>query len=95
VLALDAGTSQMNSYCTPKGRMLANFRVFMRGESYYLRLPRTMVEPVLKRLRMFVLRARVTLRTPTTPWCAWVCPDPTPVDELVAALGSAPTPRTP
>jgi tRNA-modifying protein YgfZ len=90
ILALDAGTSQMNSYCTPKGRMLANFRVFMRGESYYLRLPRIMVEPVLKRLRMFVLRARVTLEDADDALVRLGVSGPHAADELTAALGSAP-----
>src|SRR5690554_5355311 len=36
---VDAAHSQLSSYCTPKGRMLANFRLFLRGQTYYLRLP--------------------------------------------------------
>ncbi|MDX1251931.1 MAG: folate-binding protein YgfZ [Gammaproteobacteria bacterium] len=53
--------SQLSAYCSPKGRMLACFRLFMRDGAYYLRLPLEIVEPTLKRLRMFVLRAKVTL----------------------------------
>ena len=53
--------SQLSAYCNPKGRMLANFRVFMRNERYYLRLPGELLEPTLNRLRMFVLRAKVVL----------------------------------
>ncbi|HYQ90577.1 MAG TPA: folate-binding protein YgfZ [Candidatus Competibacteraceae bacterium] len=53
--------SQLSAYCNPQGRMLACFRVFRRGDSYYLRLPLEKVEPVIKRLRLFVLRAKVTL----------------------------------
>ncbi|MFO1434748.1 MAG: folate-binding protein [Candidatus Competibacteraceae bacterium] len=53
--------SQLSAYCTPRGRMLACFRVFRCGDSYYLRLPLETVEPMLKRLRLFVLRAKVTL----------------------------------
>lgn len=53
--------SQLNAYCSPKGRVLALFRVFRRGEIYYLSLPGELLESVLKRLRMFVLRARVTM----------------------------------
>lgn len=53
--------SQLSSYCTPKGRMLANFRIFKRGETLYLLLPHVLLEPVLNRLRMFVMRSKVTL----------------------------------
>ena len=53
--------AQLSAYCTPKGRMLALFLVFQHGEDLYLQLPRERLEPVLQRLRMFVLRARVEL----------------------------------
>ncbi len=53
--------AQLSAWCTPKGRMLALFLVFMHEGELYLQLPRERLEAVLKRLRMFVLRARVTL----------------------------------
>jgi len=53
--------SQLTAYCSPKGRMLASMRLFQRDNSYYLELPRSVLEPTLKRLRMFVLRSQVTL----------------------------------
>jgi hypothetical protein len=56
-----ATRSQFTSYCNPKGRMLAILRLFIREDDYYLRMPREILEPTLKRLRMFVLRAKVTL----------------------------------
>lgn len=53
--------SQLSAYCNPKGRMYANFRIFKRETTYYIVLPYELLETTLKRLRMFVLRARVTL----------------------------------
>jgi folate-binding protein YgfZ len=53
--------SQLNGYCNPKGRALAFFRLFRRGEHYYLRLPQSILQPTLNRLRMFVLMTKVTL----------------------------------
>jgi len=53
--------AQMSSYCSPKGRMLGSFLVFQRDEDLYLQLPGDRLEPLLKRLRMFVLRSKVTL----------------------------------
>ena len=53
--------SQISAYCSPKGRMMAAFRIFQHGETFYLRLPRDILEATLKRLRMFILRSKVTL----------------------------------
>ena len=58
---VDKNHSQLNSLCTQKGRMLSNFRIFKRDETYYLRLPQDLLEPTLKRLKMFVLMSKVTL----------------------------------
>jgi tRNA-modifying protein YgfZ len=61
VRKVDAGHSQLTGLCNPKGRLLASFRLFRHGDSYYLCLPADMVEGVISRLRMFVLRSEVTL----------------------------------
>lgn len=53
--------SQLSATCSPKGRMLANFRIFKRGETFYLSLPLSLLESTLKRLRMFILMAKTTL----------------------------------
>ncbi len=52
---------QLNAYCSAKGRVLALFRLFLRGQTYYLRLPHPMVEATLERLHKVVLRSKVTL----------------------------------
>ena len=59
--AVNETHSQLNGYCNPKGRLLATMRVFRRADSYYLCLPAVLVEPIMKRLQMYVLRAKVTL----------------------------------
>jgi folate-binding protein YgfZ len=61
---LDAAHSQLASWCSPKGRMLVIFRLFRRGSDYLLQLPTALQENILKRLRMFVLRAKMTLENP-------------------------------
>lgn len=58
---VDDRHSQLSGHCTAKGRLLALFRIFHVGDSYYLCLPEEMVENVIKRLRMYVLRSRVTI----------------------------------
>lgn len=61
VRQLDATHSQLAAWCSPKGRMMALFRLFRRSDDYLLQLPVALRENLLKRLRMFVLRAKVTL----------------------------------
>lgn len=59
-------SSQLSSYCTPKGRMLANFRILASDEDYWLMvIPHERLQPVHKRLGMFVLRSQVTLKDAT------------------------------
>ncbi len=53
--------SQLNAFCSPKGRIIVNFRLFQRGDAYYLLLPLESVAAILKRLQMYVLRAAVKL----------------------------------
>jgi hypothetical protein len=58
---VDETHSQLSALCSPKGRMLCNFRLFRRERTYYLVLPYELLEAVLGRLRMYVLRSKVTL----------------------------------
>ena len=58
---VDVDSHQLSAFCTPKGRILGLMRVFMQGDVWYVRLPADTLEPVLQRLRMYVLRAAVTL----------------------------------
>lgn len=57
--AIAPGCATLGGYCSPKGRMLADF-FLARGEDRLLMiLPRSQCDFVQKRLRMFVLRSRV------------------------------------
>lgn len=47
------------TYNTPKGRVIANMLVLNRGEDLLLAMAADLAEKVVKRLRMFVLRAKV------------------------------------
>jgi len=58
---LTASQSLLSAWCNPQGRALALFRVVRRDDGFLLTTPREMIEPTIKRLRMFVLRARVTI----------------------------------
>jgi len=63
VAALAPGSGQMAAWCSPKGRVLANFTVrCIAGDHFELLLPRLLLDTALRRLSLFVLRAEVTLR---------------------------------
>ncbi|EGZ45078.1 CAF17-like 4Fe-4S cluster assembly/insertion protein YgfZ [Neisseria wadsworthii] len=51
------------TYNTPKGRVIANMLVINRGEDILLLMAADLVEKTVKRLRMFVLRAKVVFET--------------------------------
>jgi hypothetical protein len=54
--------AQLSSCNSPKGRMLAVLHLLRHDEAtFVLELHRDLLEPVLKRLKMFVLRSKVTL----------------------------------
>jgi len=56
---VNAGKSQYSSYCTPKGRMLANFLIWQNENGYTMQLPIELQESIQKRLSMFVMRSKV------------------------------------
>ncbi|MDD9807042.1 MAG: folate-binding protein [Gammaproteobacteria bacterium] len=61
---LAAGEARLAALCNPKGRMYCSFLAFggrAAGGAWYLQMPRERVAPVMKRLSMFVLRAKVEL----------------------------------
>ena len=62
--ALKPDRAAWASYNSPKGRMLAVMLMIREGDAIDLWMPRRLVEPVSKRLRMFVLRSKVSLQAP-------------------------------
>ena len=68
VAHLGAGQMQLNGYCTAKGRLLATFHQWRHGDEVMLRLPREILPAVMKRLSMFVLRAKVRITDASDAW---------------------------
>ena len=63
VAALADGEAQYAAYCSAKGRVLCIFVVLrLAAGEYELWLPRSLAESMRKRLGMFVLRSKVTIR---------------------------------
>jgi folate-binding protein YgfZ len=58
---LQPGQVQHSAWCTAKGRMQASFLAWRGGESYRLALAADLLAPTLKRLQMYVLRAKAKL----------------------------------
>jgi tRNA-modifying protein YgfZ len=72
VLKLEPGTARLAGYCTAKGRLLATFVMWAEGEdTVWLACSADVLPAVLKRLRMFVLRAQCTLDDATAERPAW------------------------
>jgi hypothetical protein len=65
VRGLGSDGAAWNGYCTAKGRMLANFLMWKNGADTCLQMSGDIREAVLKRLKMFVLRSKVSSRDAT------------------------------
>ena len=50
---------QFNGYCSSKGRLIAVMRLFVSDDCVYIILPASMSELMIKRLQVFVFRAKV------------------------------------
>ena len=53
---------RLAAYCQPQGRILALMRVVKYNDAYLLILPSDLVAGFVKRLSMFILRSKVTIR---------------------------------
>lgn len=58
---LGAAEARLAGYCSAKGRLLASFLVWRCGDDLLLACSADLLAATLKRLRMFVLRAKCTL----------------------------------
>ncbi len=58
---ISASRAQHSSFNTAKGRMLANFLIWMEDGDYLLMLPSTLAAMLQKKLSMYVLRAKVKI----------------------------------
>ena len=56
-----AEQAQFGGYCTPKGRLLANFVLMAMPQGYLMCLPADVATSVADRLRKFVLRSKVKI----------------------------------
>lgn len=63
VVSMEPGQARAGGYCSAKGRLLANFVIVRLGEHAWCLITHAELAPALvKRLKMFVLRAKCTVR---------------------------------
>lgn len=68
---LGADQMQLSGYCTPKGRLLATFHQWRADDTVFLRAPREIIASVVKRLSMFVLRAKAKVIDASDAWSTY------------------------
>jgi folate-binding Fe-S cluster repair protein YgfZ len=68
-LALDAQHSQLSGWCDPKGRVLNVFVLYTDGEHFFAVIPRAQIDRFTARLRMYVLRAQVSVEDVSDQYC--------------------------
>jgi tRNA-modifying protein YgfZ len=67
VKLLTGTNAHYSAYCNPKGRMLALFLAFAHhnnqlGDHLHLQFNRALLEPIMKRLKMYVMRSKVDIK---------------------------------
>ena len=62
VKLLTGNNAHYSAYCTPKGRVLALFLTFAHFDHIHLQFNRELLEPIMKRLKMYVMRAKVEIK---------------------------------
>ena len=58
---VNESSHQTSAWCSPKGRIIASFRIFKRADAYYLSVSTDLIEPIIKKLRMYVMMSKVTV----------------------------------
>jgi len=87
---LNADSAQWNGYCSPKGRLLGNFLMWRQGTDYCLQLSGDILPGLLKRLSMFVLRAKVQGRDASDETVRLVVAGKAALASVNAAMGAVP-----
>lgn len=62
VRLLTGNNAHYSGYCSPKGRLLAMFLALKQDNYLYLQMPKSLIEPIMKRLKMFVMRSIVDIQ---------------------------------
>ena len=77
-------------FCSPKGRLLADFRIWREGDDYLLALAADIHAALLKKLSMYVLRAKVKLTDASADRLLLGVAGPEAAAMVAAVAGEAP-----
>ncbi len=88
VSKLSAAQAAYAGYCSPKGRLLANFLLWPRGEGFLLQLDAQLREVMQKRLSMYILRSKVKLADASDTFVRLGLAGPQAGEIVRAALGA-------
>jgi folate-binding protein YgfZ len=61
VKLLNGSNAHYTGYCSPKGRLLALFFAFSHHQKLHFQLNQKLLEPISKRLKMYVMRSKVDI----------------------------------
>ncbi|HQN65905.1 MAG TPA: folate-binding protein YgfZ [Methylophilus sp.] len=91
VKLLTGSNAHYTAYCNPKGRLLALFLAFTHADHLHLQLPKSLVEPIAKRLRMYVLRSKVEIKDVSNEIVKFGINGPEAASILASSLGDLPS----
>ena len=90
VAALALNRSTYGAYCTPKGRITASFLLWRSEQGFFMQLPSSLLEPVRKRLSLFILRSKVKATDASGEWIRLGVAGPDAAALLERSFGQAP-----
>ena len=61
IAQLGSGVAQLSAWCNPRGQVVVNFIITRHGDEFLLLLPHELKDAFLRRLRLYILRAAVTV----------------------------------
>jgi hypothetical protein len=65
---INASTSTLGAFCTPKGRVFANFRALQIGGAFYLRMNESIVESARLTLDKYIRFFKATMTNESNKW---------------------------
>ncbi|MFW5431316.1 MAG: YgfZ/GcvT domain-containing protein [Methylophilaceae bacterium] len=90
VAQLNGNNAHYSAYCSPKGRMLALFLAFSHQDKLYLQFSQPLIAPIMKRLKMFVMRSKVDINDVSNDMMRFGVNGPNATDFVTKALGKVP-----
>jgi tRNA-modifying protein YgfZ len=91
VKLLTGNNAHYSAYCTPKGRMLALFFAFAHFDHVHLQFNRELLEPIAKRLKMYVMRSKVEIKDVSDEIAKFGLNGPQAASMLALLFSSVPT----